>query len=323
MSVRIVVDSTADLRDGLQARLTVVPLTIHFGEEEYIDGVTIDGHGFYEKLVESDAMPTTSQATPYQFQQVFEAAVEAGDSVVCITVASKLSGTYQSAVIAADDYDGQVFVVDSESVAIGSGILAEYALRLADEGKTAAEIAQAVTEIRGRVRVLAMLDTLEYLKKGGRISPAAAMKIRIYEKVSSVKRGLGSRLVSSCICRKFTGGCRTGEHTAVIPHIFPGNAEHSLGAIDNVPGKNFIPMFQSMVPGWHNIVIRNHGVHRTCLPQLLQIAGALRRIGLAPGRIKCREQHSRQNGDNSNHYQKFDQSKRVAFHFISFHYSAF
>lgn len=174
MSVRIVVDSTADLRDGLQARLTVVPLTIHFGEEEYIDGVTIDGHGFYEKLVESDAMPTTSQATPYQFQQVFEAAVEAGDSVVCITVASKLSGTYQSAVIAADDYDGQVFVVDSESVAIGSGILAEYALRLADEGKTAAEIAQAVTEIRGRVRVLAMLDTLEYLKKGGRISKTVA-----------------------------------------------------------------------------------------------------------------------------------------------------
>ena len=174
MSVRIIVDSTADLRPELQSRFTVVPLSIHFGDEEYIDGVTIDGHGFYEKLVESDVLPTTSQATPYQFQQVFEPAVTSGDTVVCITLASKLSGTYQSAVIAATDYEGKVFVVDSESVAIGTGILAEYALSLADDGLTAGEIAQKVTQKRSQVRVLAMLDTLEYLKKGGRISKTVA-----------------------------------------------------------------------------------------------------------------------------------------------------
>ena len=175
MSVRIVVDSTADLREEVAKQITVVPLTIRFGEEEYIDGVTIDSKGFYEKLIESDVLPTTSQATPCNFEDVFRPMVEAGDTVVALTVSAKLSGTYQSACIAAEEFPGKVFVVDSQSVAVGSAILAEYALELAKQGLSAEEIAWKLLRKRERVQVLAMLDTLEYLMKGGRISKTAAI----------------------------------------------------------------------------------------------------------------------------------------------------
>lgn len=174
MAIQIVVDSSADLNELIRPQLTVVPLSIQFGDETFIDGITIDGHAFYEKLIESDALPTTSQATPYQFEQVFSQAVDAGHTVIAITVSAKLSGTYQSACIAAAEYPDKVFVVDSESIALGSGILAEYALELVKQGKSAAEIVHSLTRMRSRVHVLAMLDTLEYLKRGGRISKTVA-----------------------------------------------------------------------------------------------------------------------------------------------------
>ncbi len=175
MSVKIVVDSTTDLIPAVKERLTVVPLTIRFGETDYIDGVTITHKEFYEKLVESDVLPTTSQATPDSFDRIFRQAKADGDEVVVLTIASKLSGTYQSACIAAEDYPGMVFVVDSQTVAIGAGILAELALRLLDEGMSAADIALRLVAEREKVRVIAMLDTLEYLRKGGRISKTAAV----------------------------------------------------------------------------------------------------------------------------------------------------
>jgi len=174
MSVKIIVDSTADVTPQVRGRVGVVPLTIHFGEEEYIDRVTIDSHTFYEKLIESDVLPTTSQATPYVFEDAFRAAVEEGHQVVCITCSAKLSGTYQSAVIAAEEYEGKVFVVDSQSIALGSAILVEYALTLVDRGLEAEEIAWKLMQKREKIRLLAMLDTLEYLKKGGRISATVA-----------------------------------------------------------------------------------------------------------------------------------------------------
>lgn len=175
MSVRIIVDSTVDMAPGLEAKVGVVPLTIHFGKREYVSGVDIDSCRFYEMLVESDILPTTSQPTPFAFEQVFDDAVKAGDSVVCITVASKLSGTFQSASIAAQAYPGRVFVVDSQTATIGSGILAQYALELADRGMRPEEIARNVMAKREKVRLLAMVDTLEYLKKGGRISATVAL----------------------------------------------------------------------------------------------------------------------------------------------------
>ena len=172
--VRIIVDSTADLTPEVRSRLTVVPLTIHFGEEQYIDGITITHKAFYEKLIECDTLPTTSQATPFHFTEHFEKAVAAGEDVVAITLSSKLSGTFQSAMIAAEDFPGRVHVVDSRSVAIGSGILAQYALTLVDQGMDAASIAEQLMAERDNIHLIALLDTLEYLKKGGRISKTVA-----------------------------------------------------------------------------------------------------------------------------------------------------
>ena len=174
MSVKIIVDSTADLLPEIAAQVKIVPLTIRFGDREFIDGVTIDSKKFYEMLIESDELPTTSQANPGIFAEAFEEAVEAGHEVVCITCSGKLSGTNQSAVIAAADYPGRVFVVDSQTIALGSAILVQYALELVAKGLNAEEIAWKLLQKREKVRLIAMLDTLEYLKKGGRISATVA-----------------------------------------------------------------------------------------------------------------------------------------------------
>ena len=175
MRVRLIVDSTADLIPEVKAGVSVVPLTVHFGDEEYVDGVTITHQQFYEKLVQSPTLPSTSQATPAAFEDVFSQVAADGDSAVVLTVASNLSGTYQSAVIAADDFDGKVFVVDSQNIALSSAILVEYALRLADEGKSAAAIAEELTAVREKVHLFAVVDTLEYLQRGGRVSKAVAI----------------------------------------------------------------------------------------------------------------------------------------------------
>lgn len=175
MSVRIVVDSTADLSKTCKDRVTVVPLTVHFGETEYLDGIDITPEQFYKKLVSSTELPSTSQATPYVFSEVFEEAVEAGDTVVALVVSSGLSGTYQSARIAAQEYPGKVFVVDTLQIAISLGIMVQYALELADRGMDARQIAEELTRVRSKVHLLAVVDTLEYLHKGGRVSKAVAI----------------------------------------------------------------------------------------------------------------------------------------------------
>lgn len=172
--VNIIVDSTADITEDVKERLTVVPLTLRFGDEEYIEGVTIQKKEFYQKLIESDVLPKTSQAVPADFSDIFEKIAAAGESAVVITLSSKLSGTWQSAMIAAREYEESIYVVDSRNVAIGTAILAKLALRLVDEGMGAREIAERLEKEREKICLIAMLDTLEYLKKGGRISAAAA-----------------------------------------------------------------------------------------------------------------------------------------------------
>lgn len=173
MKTQIITDSTADLLPQYRAKVVTVPLTVRFGTEEFSDGVTIDHKAFYEKLVECDTLPTTSQAGPNDFMSVLEPVTAAGDSAVIITLSSKLSGTWQSAVIASQEYEN-VYVVDSGSVAIGGGILVELAVRLAVEGLDAKTIAEKLEEAKSKIVVVALLDTLEYLKKGGRISKTAA-----------------------------------------------------------------------------------------------------------------------------------------------------
>ena len=173
MKVQIIVDSTVDMPEHSRSACRVVPLTVHFGEESFIDGVTLNKQDFYRRLAEGGALPTTSQATPAAFQSVFDEVTRAGDSAVVITLASQFSGTYQSACIAAEDYEN-IYVVDSRTAAIGSGILAEYALRCAEQGMEAGALAALLEKKREDVRLFALLDTLEYLKRGGRISKTVA-----------------------------------------------------------------------------------------------------------------------------------------------------
>ena len=174
--VKIITDSTADFTAAEAAELgiDIVHLRTRFGDEEYVDGIGLSPMQFYEKLVESDVMPCTSQPSPAEFESAFSAALETADEVVAITISAELSGTYQSAVIAAGGFDGRVRVVDSRSASIGEQILVRYAARLASEGRPAAEIESLLAENRSRICVLALLDTLEYLKRGGRISAAVA-----------------------------------------------------------------------------------------------------------------------------------------------------
>ena len=173
MKTRIVVDSTADILPEYLDQIHTVPLTVSFGEEEYIDGVTIDHRTFYQKLIETDAMPSTSQASPAAFAEQYDQAAAADEEVVVITISSKLSGTYQSAMIAAAGRSS-VYIVDSENASVGCGILVGLALRYLRDGMTASAIAEKLQEDKKKIVVIALLDTLEYLKRGGRISKAAA-----------------------------------------------------------------------------------------------------------------------------------------------------
>lgn len=175
MKIRIITDSAADLPRPCRPEVTVLPMAVTFGEEQFLDGVDLTHRQFYEKLIEGDALPTTSQINPAQFEEAFRQAVDAGESVVAILLSSKLSGTCQSARIAAEEFPGHVFVVDSENATIGEQILVERALELLDQGLEAAAIAARLEEEKKDIRLVALLDTLEYLKRGGRISPSVAL----------------------------------------------------------------------------------------------------------------------------------------------------
>lgn len=174
MSIKIIVDSTTDILDKYKERVQIVPLTVHFDKEEYLDGITINHQTFYEKLIESDVLPTTSQANPHAFMKEFEKVKEAGDTAIVLTISSKLSGTYQSATIAASEYDN-IYVIDSDTAAIGCGILVEYAFELIDQGLDVKEIIEKIEEAKKKIIIVALVDTLEYLKKGGRISKSVAL----------------------------------------------------------------------------------------------------------------------------------------------------
>lgn len=170
MKIRIITDSASEMQNDESQNLTVLPLTITFGDTEYADGVNLSHRQFYEKLIETDELPMTSQIPPFAFAQELQKAKEAGECAIVITLSSKLSGTYNSARIAAQDYPENVYLIDSLNVCIGEQILVEYALRLAASGMEAAEIVRELEDKKNQICVIALLDTLEYLRRGGRIS---------------------------------------------------------------------------------------------------------------------------------------------------------
>lgn len=179
MPVRIITDSASDLtQEDIAAlgnpRLTVLPLSVTFGETTYLDGVNLNHRRFYELLVEGDDLPMTGQVNPYAFEEAISEARNASEEVVVITLSSKLSGTNGSALTAAANFDEGVYVVDSKSVTVGERILVDYALRLVGEGLGAADIACALEQAREDIHVVGLLDTLEFLRRGGRIPASAA-----------------------------------------------------------------------------------------------------------------------------------------------------
>ena len=172
--IRIITDSGSDLCPPFPENLTVIPLTIHFGEEEYRDGETIDHKTFYEKLISGKELPTTSLIPPGEFEAVYEKAQAAGETVIAILLSSKLSGTYQSATLAADGFEN-VYVVDSMNATIGEQILVKYALELVEKGMSASQIVAELERAKSHVNLLGMPDTLEYLHRGGRVSKTVAV----------------------------------------------------------------------------------------------------------------------------------------------------
>ena len=124
----------------------MLPLKVRFGEEEYLDGVTLSNRAFYERLIETDEIPKTSQITPFEYREHFEKAVSSGEQVVCFCLSSGVSGSYQSACVAAQEFEGNVFVVDTRQFCISELIIVERAVQMRDSGMSASEIFAAIQE---------------------------------------------------------------------------------------------------------------------------------------------------------------------------------
>ena len=171
--VRIITDSAADFEPNEleQMQISCIPLKVLFGTEEYEENIDLSKPQFYDKMMETGAMPKTSQAAPQVLADLFAEAKAAGDEAIYFTLSSALSGTWQSAMFIREDagYEG-AYVVDTRNATGGQRMLVEHAVKLRDEGKSAAEIVAAVEELRGRIVLYACINTLEYLYKGGRIS---------------------------------------------------------------------------------------------------------------------------------------------------------
>ena len=164
--IKVITDSASDIVDHQREDLVILPVTITFGEEQFQDGVNLTHSMFYEKLIESDMLPVTSQVSPFAFEEAYQKVREQGDQAIVVTLSSKLSGTWQSARLAAEGYEDVVQVVDSENASLGQHALVEYALRLIRSGLTFKEIVEKLENDKSRIRLIALLDTLEYLKKG-------------------------------------------------------------------------------------------------------------------------------------------------------------
>jgi DegV family protein with EDD domain len=199
MVVRIVTDSTADLpmEAAQELGITVVPLTVFFGDDAYLDGIDLDSATFYQKLAASKELPRTSQPSPAAFQETFQRLVDEGaEAILSIHLSSKLSGTYQSACTARDSLPEAtratpIEIIDSLSISIGMNFAVLQAARMAQAGKSLAELRSLVEDILARTHILGVLDTLEYVRRGGRIGGASALlgNMLSFKPIISLKDG--------------------------------------------------------------------------------------------------------------------------------------
>ncbi len=179
MTVKVVTDSTADLPDDLvqSLEITVVPLSVNFGTDTYLDGLDLRADEFYTKLINSDSLPTTSQPTPAAFIEVYHALSSETDEIISIHISPKLSGTINSALLARDAMNShcRIEIIDSLQASMGLGLIVIRAARAAQAGANLNEVVETVQEIIPRIHFFGMVDTLEYLHKGGRIGKAQAL----------------------------------------------------------------------------------------------------------------------------------------------------
>lgn len=175
--IKILIDSASDVEktEAEESGIYLIPMKVRFGDEEYSDGINLTHRDFFEKLIESAELPQTSQINEYSWEEKFKELTADGSEVIAITISSKLSGTYSCAVKAAKKFGGKVHVVDSIEACIGERILLQYAVKLVKEGKSAAETVKELDDKKNKIQLLAVLDTLKYLRKGGRISSVAAI----------------------------------------------------------------------------------------------------------------------------------------------------
>lgn len=178
MGYKIIVDSSADLPDSIIEKydIGVIPLKIHFGDKTYLDKVDLSSSEFYNKLVNSEVMPSTSQITPDRFEKVFREELDKGNDIICVTIGSKASGTCQSANIAKNEIGSdRVHVIDSEMLCMGTGMLAIKIAKMVEKNMTIEQITEECDKLKYKIEQLFCADTLKYLKKGGRIKASTAV----------------------------------------------------------------------------------------------------------------------------------------------------
>lgn len=237
--VRIITDSAADFEPYELEKLdiTCIPINVMLGDAEYQENVNLTKDQFYELLASTGASPRTSQPSPQILADLFEETKRTGDEAIYITLASALSGTYQSAVMVKEDAESEsCYVLDSRNATGGQRLLVEYAVRLRDEGKSAKEIVEAVESIRERIVLYACIDTLEYLYRGGRISHTvyklgtmAQVKpiIRVNEEggIDVPAKAMGMRKGMDTLCKRIEQQKPSSEHNLYVMYT----ADRTIG----------------------------------------------------------------------------------------------
>jgi DegV family protein with EDD domain len=221
--VRIITDSTCDLTSELlkQHDIVAVPLNVHFGDEAYKDGIDLRPDNFYPMLRTNPIHPQTSQPSPADFKAVYEKLLGEDTDIVSVHISSKMSGTLQSAVMARQELGSdKIHIVDSGFVCVALGLMAIRAARAAAEGKSAAEVVSLLEKIKGRMQVYFIVDTLEYLQKGGRIGKASA----VIGGLLHIKPILTIREGQVCPFEKVRGSAKVFERMA---RIFAGHLTES------------------------------------------------------------------------------------------------
>lgn len=176
--VRIVTDSTCDIspKELKSLGVEMLPLTVYFGEQKFVDGYELTSKKFFEMLEDVEELPHTAQVSPWDFEQTYRKIIDEGDEIVSIHISEKLSGTVNSARSAAQAVDSEkIFCVDGNSASFGFAVVVRAAVRMRDEGMSAKEIAEKCQELADRSRIIAYVSTLKYLKMGGRLSTGAAL----------------------------------------------------------------------------------------------------------------------------------------------------